>query len=69
MKDFNDFEKFCKKFSKELTYEIASQLNDVPESQRTISKDEWQFIEEMIISSNLTFLRWYHGFFFEENQE
>ncbi len=66
MKTFSEFENFCTEFSKELTYEIASKLNDVSESQQTISKEEWLFIQEMIIQSNLVFLRWYHGFFHEE---
>lgn len=66
MKDFSDFQKFCSDNSNELLYEIANDLPDVSESQRTLSKEEWQHIQEMIIHSNLTFLRWYHGFFHEE---
>ena len=68
MKDFSEFEKFCSDNSNELLYEIAHSLKDVPESQKTISKDEWQFIQELIISSNLAFFRWYHGYFFEDTQ-
>lgn len=66
MKSFADFEKFCADNCDKLTYEIANSLQDVSESQRTISKEEWLFIQKMIIRSNLTFLRWYHGYFHEE---
>lgn len=66
MKDFSEFENFCAKFVDDLTYEIVGSLSDVSENQRTISKEEWLFIQKMIIKSNMTFLRWYHGFFHEE---
>lgn len=66
MKDFSDFENFCAKHVDELTYEIANKLNDVSESQRTMTEEEWIFVQKMIIHSNMAFLRWYHGFFHEE---
>lgn len=68
MKDFFDFEKFCNENLYSILFELTNGLDDVSESQRTITKEEWAFIQELIVKSNLTFLRWYHGFFHEENE-
>lgn len=66
MRSFDEFKEFCEKYYPELTYEIASGLKDVPNDQRTISKSEWEFIEQLIFRSNLAFLRWYHENLHEE---
>lgn len=69
MKSFDDFTKFCSDYLPELTYEIAHSLKDVTDNQRTISKEEWQFIQEFILSSNMALLRWYHQYFFEDSEK
>jgi hypothetical protein len=66
MRSFDEFAEYCEKFYPELTYEIVNGIKDVPEDQRTISKSEWEFIEQLIFRSNLAFLRWYHENLHEE---
>lgn len=60
MKDFNEFISFLQSNSNIVLFDAQSGLTDVPESQRTISKEEWQFIEKSIVKSNLAILRQYH---------
>ncbi len=59
MKSFNDF---LSSFDKDATlYDIMNNLGDVSESQRTISKEEWQFIGKLVINSQVALLRQYHN--------
>ncbi len=60
MKDFNEFISFLQSNSNIVLFDAQSGLTDVSESQRTISKEEWQFIEKSIVKSNLAILRQYH---------
>ena len=60
MKDFNEFISFLQSNSNIVLFDTQSGLTDVSESQRTISKEEWQFIEKSIVKSNLAILRQYH---------
>lgn len=60
MKDFNEFISFLQSNSNIVLFDSQSGLTDVSESQRTISKEEWQFIEKSIVKSNLAILRQYH---------
>lgn len=66
MRSFDEFKEFCEKYYPELTYEIMNGIKDVPESERTISKSEWAYINQLILRSNLAFLRWYHEGFQEQ---
>ena len=60
MKDFINFEKFVKENQNKIIFDTLSNLQDVSESQQTISKEEWNFIQKLIVNSNLAFLRQYH---------
>lgn len=66
MRSFDEFTEYCEKFYPELTYEIMNGIKDVPESERTISKSEWEYINQLILRSNLAFLRWYHALIHQE---
>lgn len=69
MKDFSAFEKFCNENLYSVLFDITNGLEDVSEDKRTLTEEEWIFIQKLIVKSNLTFLRWYHDFFFEELHE
>lgn len=60
MKDFNDFVKFLNENHKAVLFDTMSNLKDVSESQRTISAEEWLFIEKYILKSTIAILRQYH---------
>lgn len=60
MKDFNDFMNYISQNTQAVLFDIKNNLKDVSESQRTITSEEWQFIEEYILQSNLAILRQYH---------
>lgn len=69
MKDFNKFIDYLNDNSNSVLFDIQNGLLDVSESQRTISKEEWLFIQKTIIKSNIAFLRQYHKWLHEEPHE
>ena len=60
MNDFNDFLAFLKENQDVVFFDIENSMKDVSESQRTISREEWVFIQKYAIKSQLAVLRQYH---------
>lgn len=60
MIDFNEFVLFLQSNADTVLYDAFSELSNVSENQRTISKEEWKLIEKSIVNCNLAILRQYH---------
>lgn len=69
MKEFNEFINYLNDNLDSILYDIKNGLNDVSESQRTISREEWEFIHKTIIKSNIAILRQYHTWLHKEPQK
>ena len=60
MKDFNDFLDYLKENQDVVLFDIENGLSDVSESQRTITREEWIFIQKYAVKSQIAILRQYH---------
>lgn len=65
MKDFNNFVEHINENIDTILFDIQNGLTDVSESQRTISKEEWNYIQKAIFKSNIAMLRQYHKWLHE----
>ncbi len=68
MKDFNEFIKTVNENIDTVLFDTCNDLDEISESQRTITKEEWLFIEKTIFKSNIAMLRQYHKWLHEDNQ-
>lgn len=66
MNDFNDFLKFLSDNHNTVLFDTTNNLKDVSDSQRTISREEWIFIEKFVFKSTIAILRQYHKWLHEE---
>lgn len=66
MNDFNDFLKFLSDNHNTVLFDTTNNLKDVSDSQRTISREEWIFIEKFVFKSTIAILRQYHKWLHEK---
>ena len=60
VKDFNDFLEFLSDNHDTVLFDTMNNIKDVSESQRTISREEWIFIDKYVFKSTIAILRQYH---------
>ena len=62
----NDFLKFLSDNHNTVLFDTTNNLKDVSDSQRTISREEWIFIEKYVFKSTIAILRQYHKWLHEK---